>query len=102
MPLDFTANELVPDHINFPVEFEPTKYDKSKYVINGDTGEYLGIVGSTFKCASHGDFFTGVHNAVSENLGETFCDNMNISCNTARNNARVMMDMSMHNVLRKN
>ena len=101
MPLDFTANELVPDHINFPVEFEPTKYDKSKYVINGDTGEYLGIVGSTFKCASHGDFFTGVHNAVSENLGETFCDSMNISYNTARNNAWVMMDMRMPNVLRK-
>ena len=101
MPLDFTANEIVPDHINFPVEFEPTKYDKSKYVINGDTGEYLGIVGSGFKCASHGDFFTRAHNAISENLGEEFCDSMNISYATARNNAWVKMDMRMPNVLRK-
>ena len=101
MPLDFTANDIVPDHINFPVEFEPTKYDKSKYVINGDTGEYLGIVGSTFKCASHGDFFTRAHNAISEHLGESFCDSMNISFDAARNNAWVKMDMRMPNVLRK-
>ena len=101
MPLDFTANELMPDHINFPVEFEQTKYDKSKYVINGNTGEYIGIVGRTFKCASHGDFFTRVHNAVSDNLGETFCNSMNISYDTARNNAWVKMDMRMPNVLRK-
>ena len=101
MPLDFTANEIVPDHINFPVEFEQTKYDKSKYVINGNTGEYIGIVGRTFKCASHGDFFTRAHNAISENLGEEFCDSMNISYDTARNNAWVKMDMRMPNVLRK-
>ena len=101
MPLDFTANELMPDHINFPVEFEQTKYDKSKYVINGNTGEYIGIVGRTFKCASHGDFFTRVHNAVSDNLGETFCNSMNISYDTTRNNAWVKMDMRMPNVLRK-
>lgn len=101
MPLDFTAQEIVPDHINFPVEFEQTKYPKSKYVINGNTGEYLGIVGSTFKCASHGDFFTRAHNAISDNLGENFCDSMNISYRTARNNAWVMMDMRMPNVLRR-
>ena len=68
MPLDFTAEELIPDHINFPVEYEPTNFHKSKYVINGNTGEYLGIVGKKFKCASHGDFFTRAHNAVSEHL----------------------------------
>ena len=101
MPLDFTADQIVPDHINFPVEFEPTKYDKSKYVINGNTGEYLGIVGSGFSCASHGDFFTKAHNTISEHLGEEFCNQMNIKYNTARNNAWVMMDMTMPNVLRK-
>lgn len=101
MPLDFTAQDLIPDHINFPVVFEPTKYDKSKYVINGDTGDYLGIVGNGFNCASHGDFFTQAHNTISEHLGEEFCNNMNIHYRTARNNAWVMMDMTMPNVLRK-
>jgi hypothetical protein len=101
MPLDFTANEIVPDHINFPVEFEPTKFDKQKYVINGNTGEYLGIVGNGFSCASHGDFFTKAHNTISEHLGEEYCNQMNIKYRTSRNNAWVMMDMTMPNVLRK-
>ena len=101
MPLDFIANEIVPDHINFPVEFEPTKFDKQKYVITGNTGEDLGIVGNGFSCASHGDFFTKAHNTISEHLGEEFCNQMNIKYRTARNNAWVMMDMTMPNVLRK-
>jgi|TARA_R100001463_G_scaffold884_2_gene3934 hypothetical protein len=101
MPLDFTAEELIPEHINFPVEFEPTKYNKSKYVINGNTGDYLGIVGTKFNCVDHGTFFTRAHNAVSEHLGEEFCDNMNINFRAARNNAWTMMDMVMPNVLRK-
>tara|TARA_R100001591_G_scaffold97781_2_gene103858 strand:+ start:805 stop:1653 length:849 start_codon:yes stop_codon:yes gene_type:complete len=102
MPLDFTPEQIgVPEHVNFPVEFEPTKYNKSKYVINGNTGEYLGIVGNGFACANHGDFFTKAHNTISEHLGEEFCDSMNIKYRTARNNAWVMMDMTMPNVLRR-
>ena len=101
MPLDFTPQEIVPENLNFPVVFEQTKFDKSKYVINGNTGEYLGIVGHKFNCASHGDFFTKAHNAVSKTLGEEYCDNMNINYKTARNNAWAMMDMVMPNVLRK-
>lgn len=101
MPLDFTAEELIPEDINFPVVYEDTHFHKSKYVINGNTGEYLGIVGKKFKCASHGDFFTRAHNAVSEQLGENVCDNMNLKFSKARNNAWVMMEMVMPNVLRK-
>ena len=101
MPLDFTPEELIPEDINFPVVYEDTHFHKSKYVINGNTGEYLGIVGKKFKCASHGDFFTRAHNAVSEHLGEEVCDSMNLKFSTARNNAWVMMEMVMPNVLRK-
>ena len=102
MPLDFTPDQIgIPTDVNFPVEFAPTKYDKSKYVINGNTGEYLGIVGRGFTCANHGDFFTQAHNTISEHLGAEFCDSMNIKYRTARNNAWVMMDMTMPNVLRQ-
>ena len=44
MPLDthmFTAEELLPENLNFPVEFEPTKVTDKKYVINGNTGDCL-------------------------------------------------------------
>ena len=30
---------------DFEVAFEPTRFDKSKYVLNADTGDVLGIVG---------------------------------------------------------
>ena len=96
MPFDF-----LPENLNFKPVFEPTKVKDKKYVINGNTGEYLGIVGNGFTCANHGDFFTKAHNTISEHLGEEFCDSMNIKYRTARNNAWVMMDMTMPNVLRR-
>ena len=43
MPFDtpfLTADELLPENLNFPVEFEPTKVADKKYVINGNTGDY--------------------------------------------------------------
>ena len=51
MPLDFANNNFVPEKLQFDVVFEQTKFDEKKYVINGNTGEYLGIVGKGFKCA---------------------------------------------------
>ena len=101
MPLDthmFTAEELLPENLNFPVEFEPTKVADKKYVINGNTGDYLGVVGNSFKCANHGDFFVGVHDTITENLGEAECESMNIRFRTARNNAWAMADMSLPEV----
>ena len=90
MPLDthmFTAEELLPENLNFPVEFEPTKVKDKKYVINGNTGDYIGVVGDTFNCASHSDFFEGVHDTITENLGDTECEGMNMKWNIARQNA---------------
>ena len=101
MPFDshiLTADELLPENLNFPVEFEPTKVADKKYVINGNTGDYLGVVGNSFKCANHGDFFVGVHDTITENLGEAECESMNIRFKTARNNAWSMMDMSLPEV----
>jgi ferritin-like protein len=99
MPLDLTAEDLVPENLNFPVVYEPTKFSERKYVINGNTGDYIGIVGNSFNCASHGDFFMRVHDAITENLGEDQCDSMNIKYKTARNNAWALMDMTLPNVI---
>lgn len=101
MPLDFTAEELVPENLNFPVVFEPTKFSEKKYVINGNTGDYIGIVGNSFNCANHGDFFTGVHNTITDSLGQDDTNNMNISYKTARNNAWALMDMTLPEVTAK-
>ena len=106
MPLDttpftMTADEFVPENLNFPVEFEPTKVEDKKYVINGDTGEYIGVVGNSFNCASHGAFFEGIHNTVTEHLGEAECDNMNMHWRVARKNAWAMLDMRLPEVTAK-
>jgi len=100
MPLDFSIpmQEMIPEKLNFDVRFEPTKVHDKKYVINGNTGEYIGVVGNTFNCANHTDFFEGVHNTVTENLGEEQTDSMNIKWRIAKQNAWAMMDMTLPNV----
>ena len=89
---------MIPEHLDFDVRFEPTKVDDKKYVINAKTDEYLGVVGDTFKCANHTNFFKGVHDTVTENLGASECENMNMKWRTARNNAWAMLDMTLPNV----
>ena len=100
MPLDFSIpmQEMIPENLNFDVQFEPTKVHDKKYVINGNTGEYIGVVGNTFNCANHTDFFEGVHNTVTENLGEEQTDSMNINWRIAKQNAWALMDMTLPNV----
>lgn len=106
MPLDttpftLTADDLLPAKLNFGIEFEPTKFSGKKYVINKDTGEYLGVVGTDFQCADHREFFTDIHNSTTENLGEEQCNNMNIKFKTAHNGAWALMDMCLPNVTAK-
>jgi len=98
MPFDIPMQEMIPENLNFDVQFEPTKVHDKKYVINGNTGEYIGVVGNTFNCANHTDFFEGVHNTVTENLGEEQTDSMNINWRIAKQNAWAMMDMTLPNV----
>ena len=94
MPFDFTNFE-VPEKLNFPVEFEPTKVSDKKYVINADTGKYLGIVGKGFTCASHGDFYRGVYNTITENLDPSEMANAQFTWRSARNNAWSMLDITL-------
>jgi len=98
MPFDIPMQDMIPENLDFAVEFEPTKVKDKKYVINGDTGEYIGVVGDTFQCASHTEFFEGVHNTVTEHLGEAECEDMNMKWRTAKQNAWAMLDMTLPNV----
>ena len=98
MPFDFPMQDMIPENLDFTVAFEPTKVKDKKYVINGDTGEYIGVVGDTFNCASHTEFFEGVHDTVTENLGVAQCEDMNMKWRSARQNAWAMLDMTLPNV----
>ena len=69
--LDFqTINRTIdlPSTLDFDVQFEPTRVSNKKYAINGTTGQPFAVVGDTFNCASHKDFFTGVWEQITENL----------------------------------
>ena len=50
MALDFTNNTLgeLPIYLDFTTRTEPTRMAGKKYVINNDTDEVIGIVGSKF------------------------------------------------------
>jgi len=99
MPLDFTnLIETVPDNLQFKTVFEPTKFTEKKYVINGNTGDYIGIVGKDFNCADHSDFFHGVQDTVLETLSPDEVANAKLTWKTARNNAWALMDMTLPNV----
>ena len=97
MPLD-TTTFYVPDHLDFGVEFEPTKMRDKKYVINADTGQYLGIVGTGFKCASHGDFYRGVLDTVTEELTSHEVADARMKWRTARDGAWAMLDITLPNM----
>ena len=98
MPFDIPMQDMIPENLDFEVMFEPTKVKDKKYVINGYTGEYIGVVGDTFNCASHTEFFEGVHDTVTENLGKAQCEDMNMKWRSARQNAWAMLDMTLPNV----
>mgnify|MGYP001292155972 FL=1 len=98
MPFDIPMQDMIPENLDFEVMFEPTKVKDKKYVINAYTGEYIGVVGDTFNCASHTEFFEGVHDTVTENLGAAQCEDMNMKWRSARQNAWAMLDMTLPNV----
>ena len=101
MPYDVlpTVHE-VPENLDFSVGFETTKFDEKEYVINEKTGDYLGVVGTGFKCASHKKFFDGVQNIMVDNIPDAMIDST-VRWSTARNNAWAMMDIVMPNVFTK-
>lgn len=106
MPLDMitntiTADELLPENLNFGISFETTKFQEKKYVINEASGEYLGVVGKDFTCADHPTFFTDIYNNTVENLGADQCADMKLNFSTAHNNAWALMDMTLPNVTAK-
>ena len=98
MPLDFANNNFVPEKLQFDVVFEQTKFDEKKYVINGNTGEYLGIVGKGFKCAPHHKFYQDVYDAIVDQLEPKDREGMTASWNTCRNNAWVKADIHLPNM----
>ena len=92
MPFD------IPEYLDFDVAFEDTRMPDKKYVINQTTGQPLGIVGKSFKCASHGDFFRGVVSTATETLSEHDLEDAKYSFRTARNGAWAMLDITLPNV----
>ena len=98
MALDFNNDHIIPEYMDFAVDFEPTKVKDKKYVINATSGEYLGVVGSTFTCASHGDFYRGVLDTVTEELTSHEVEDAKMHWRTARNGAWAMLDITLPNM----
>jgi hypothetical protein len=90
--------EYIPENLDFDVSFEPTRVADKKYVIDGNTGEPIAIVGKDFTCASHGDYFRSVMDTVTENLSSYEVDGANIAWRDAHHNGWAMMDMTLPNV----
>ena len=98
MPYDVlpTTHEL-PTNLDFPLAFETTKFNEKKYVINNKTGDYLGVVGQGFNCATHSSFFEGVQNVMVDSIPDAMTDST-VRWSSARNNAWAMMDITLPSV----
>ena len=97
MALDFTNNALgeLPIYLDFTTRTEPTRMAGKKYVINNDTDEVIGIVGSKFNSVTHKEFFDKVCRTMSDQLGEEAMEGVEVKWNHARNGAFAMLDASM-------
>jgi hypothetical protein len=96
MALDFTNNGLnVPEGLDFTTRTEPTRMAGKKYIINNDTDEVIGIVGSKFNSVTHTEFYDRVWETMSNQLGEEAMEGVQVKWNTARNNAFAMLDATM-------
>ena len=96
MALDYITNGLeVPEYLDFTTRTEPTRMAGKKYVINNDTDEVIGIVGSKFNSVTHTEFYDRVWDTMSGQLGKEAMEGVEIKWNTARNNAFAMLDASM-------
>ena len=100
MPLDIVQDKLIPlsAALNFNVQYEPTKMKDHKYVCRSDTGEYLGIVGNGFKCASHPTFYNAIEEVIQDNRDYADLLGAEVKMSTARNNAWAMVDITLPNV----
>ena len=90
--------DMIPENLEFEVGFESTKMKDKSYVINENTGEYIGIVGSTFTCESHGNFFRKVIDTTTETLSPYQMEGANIRWKSAHQNGWAMMDMQLPNM----
>ena len=96
MALDYITNGLeIPEYLDFTTRTEPTRMAGKKYVINNDTDEVIGIVGSKFNSVTHKEFFDKVCRTMAEQLGEEAMEGVEVKWNTARNNAFAMLDATM-------
>ena len=96
MALDFTADgTVIPMELDFTTRTEPTRMAGKKYVINNDTDEVLGIVGSKFNSVTHKEFYDKVWKTMSEQLGADAMEGVQVRWNTARNGAFAMLDATM-------
>lgn len=103
MPLDYVNSSIVdvPEHLDFPVKYEDTKMEGHKYVINGNTDEYIGIVGSGFKCEDHGDFFRKVTGTIVEHMQPHETEGAEVAWKDAYSNGMGVMDIRLPNVSAK-
>jgi len=103
MPLDYVSKLIdeVPENLDFKLAYEPTKVTDKKYVINADTGEYLGVVGNDFTTETHTKFFNKVQDTMMEKLSPYEVQGAEVNWKSARNNAWASMDITLPNVKTK-
>tara|TARA_R100001086_G_scaffold108429_1_gene54784 strand:+ start:132 stop:1034 length:903 start_codon:yes stop_codon:yes gene_type:complete len=93
-----SVESQLPDDIKFSVGYEPTKMYGKRYVINRRKDEVIGIVGDKFNTVTHSKFFEtvvthAIQKVISLGISLHLLENMEVVCQTGRNNAFVMLQL---------
>lgn len=90
----------IDSRVDFDVAFEPSRSAGHKYVLNGDDGTVIGVVGKDFNCASHRDFFSRVQETITDSFTDSELDGATARYRVAREGGWAMCDMNMPSVAR--
>lgn len=92
---------MLPENLDFEPHFETTPHSidiKSKWVVDGNTGRALGLVGESFNTSSHRDFFTKAAERIYDTLPADKLVDAQVKWKSAYKGAWAMADINFPNM----
>tara|TARA_R100001086_G_scaffold46945_1_gene20648 strand:- start:700 stop:1557 length:858 start_codon:yes stop_codon:yes gene_type:complete len=100
MALDFTPNTIqqLPEICDFVPQYEKSRMEGHKFVINPVTGDVIAHMGKGFSPAGHRAFCSSVYKVVRDNHTPEQLEGMSVAFRSAHGGGWLRMDITLPNV----
>ena len=100
MALDFTPNTIqqLPEICDFVPQYEKSRMEGHKFVINPVTGDGIAHMGKGFSPAGHRAFCSSVYKVVRDNHTPEQLEGMSVAFRSAHGGGWLRMDITLPNV----